>query len=298
MTSSRLHPRQPLTGWRMRIIKPDIQRVWRQGRCIVLIQLEQGTGQVSSGHLRCCVSIGLKLLLARTPRQQRRRKKCHQGHHQHEQHQGQGIVSTLQTGQDPQPGVEPHLLRQPAQQRQTQQACYPGRQHHFDDVLVLEVSQLVRQHRFHFWRAQLLEQGVKKHHPLAGPETRKERIRMGRATATVHHEKSLGREARTRHQGLNAGFQSLIFQRRKLVEKRHDPIRRNGHQHQLPHDQNHPGPQPPEAAPHLHQPQHQGQQRHAQNQAQCQTFSQICKPHRRRHFVESKPLLHTKGLHP
>ena len=134
-------------------------------------------------------------------------------------------------------------------------------------MAVLEVAQFMGQNRFHFIRAELLQQGVEKHHALAGAKAREKRIGVGRAAAAVHHKKALGRESGARHQAADALFQGLVFQRRELVEQRHDDVGRNPHHKQLVGHQRAPGIEPPQMAAGLHQPKHQPHDRQAQNQA-------------------------------
>ena len=56
----------------MRIVKRRMQRIWRQRRCIVLVQLDQRGDQILRVAVLGSECISLELVLARCDRQQRR----------------------------------------------------------------------------------------------------------------------------------------------------------------------------------------------------------------------------------
>ena len=160
---------------------------------------------------------------------------------------------------------------------------------------MLEVTQLVGQHGVHLRRAELLEQGVVKHHALGCAETGEVGIGMRRALAAVHHIKSLGGKAAALHQSRNPGFQAVVFKRFELVEDRCDH-RRVQHQHQQV--KTHPCcpcPQPPERAGAVHQPQNKRHDRQPDHHADQRRLEQIGQPKLQAHFVEAKALFNAEG---
>jgi hypothetical protein len=74
---------------------------------------------------------------------------------------------------------------------------------------VLEVAQLVRQHRLDLAGVQLGQQGVVEHHALGRAQAGEVGIGVGRAPAAVHHEQALGGKAAALHQRLHAGLQVI-----------------------------------------------------------------------------------------
>ena len=145
-------------------------------------------------------------MLARELRKHRRHKKAEQRHDQHKQQQCQRVVAAVHVRPDAQAGVKPDLRRQPAQQRKACQAHCKHQDDAFDDVLVLEVAQLMRQHRINFTGLQLFEQRVVKHHALGRTKTGEIGVGMGRAFATVHHKQALCCKTAALHQGCYTGF--------------------------------------------------------------------------------------------
>ena len=234
-------------------------------------------------------------MLARQPRRQRRDKVAEHGHHHQEQKQSQPIVGRGQLGPHAQAGEKPQLLRQPAQQGKTGQA---DGKHHGDalnDVLVLEVAQLVGQHRVHLAGVQLLEQGVVKHHALGRAKAGEVGIGVGRAAAAVHHKQALGGKAAALHERRHTGAQGLVVQRLELVEQRRNH-RGVEHQHQEvkahPHG---PGPQPPQRAGRAHQPHNECSNGQPNDRGQQQAFHQVGGPQARGDFVKAKALFQPKG---
>ena len=63
--------RQPLGGRWVRVIKAHIDRIGRERGRVVLVQFEQGVGEVAAIGLRAGIGIGLELVAARKMRQQR-----------------------------------------------------------------------------------------------------------------------------------------------------------------------------------------------------------------------------------
>ncbi len=201
-----------------------------------------------------------------------------------------------QVGRHAQPGIEPVLLRQPAQQRQPGQAGREQAGDALDDVPVLEVAQFVRQHGLDLGWGELLQQGVEEHHALGGAKAGEVGIGVRAAAAAVHHEQALGGKAAAGHELRHAFGQRFILQRLKLVEQGRDD-RGVDHQHQQAeaHPQR-PRPQPPQAAGGLHQPQHQRRQRHADDKADQRGLEQIAQPQPQRHLVEAEALFDHEGL--
>ena len=76
---------------------------------------------------------------------------------------------------------------------------------------MFEMSQLMRQHRLHFRRRELLQQGVKKYHALASAKACEKRIGMCRSFAAIHHKETLGCETSTLHQSIDSLLQCFIL---------------------------------------------------------------------------------------
>jgi hypothetical protein len=93
---------------------------------------------------------------------------------------------------------------QPAEQREADQAEREQADDALDDVLVLEVAQLVRQHGVDLAGRQLGQQRVEEHHALGRAEAGEVGIGVRAALAAVHHEQALGREAAALHQRRDA----------------------------------------------------------------------------------------------
>ena len=201
-----------------------------------------------------------------------------------------------QVGRDAQAGVEPRLVGQPAQQRQRGQAHHEHARNALDDVPVLEMAQLVRQHRLDLGRGQLAQQRVEKHHALGRAKAGEVGVGVGAAAAAVHHEQALGGKAAARHQLRDALFERFVLQRLKAVEQGGDE---GGVDHKHQQAETHPrapGPQPPPFARGLHQPQHQRGQRHANGQADQRGLEHVAQPQGPGHLVEAKALFDHEGL--
>ena len=118
-----------------------------------------------------------------------------------------------------QTGVEPWLRRQPAEQGKPKQTQREHGNNAFDDVLVLEVSQFVRQDRIDFVCGQTRQQRVIKDHAFACTKAREVSIGVRAALAAIHDKKTLRSKAATLHQGGHAGLDGFIFERGELVEQ-------------------------------------------------------------------------------
>ncbi|MCY1165101.1 hypothetical protein D9M73_50000 [compost metagenome] len=162
-------------------------------------------------------------------------------------------------------------------------------------MFVLEVAQLMSQHRIDFTGVQLLEQRVVKHHALGRAEAGEIGVGMCRAFAAVHHKQALGGKAAALHQGRDTRLQGFVLQRFELVEERgnHGGVK---HQHQkVKAHPRAPGPQPPQAAGTAHQPQDQGHDGQAYDGAHQNAFDHIGQPEPESHFVEAEALFNTEG---
>ena len=196
-------------------------------------------------------------MFAREPRKDRRCKKAEKWHNQHEQQQSQSVVAAVDIRTHAQAGIKPDLRRQAAQQRKTDQTHCKHANDAFDDVLVLEMTQLMRQHRVYFARAKLLKQCVVKHHSLGRAKASEVSVCVSRSLAAVHHKQALGSKAAALHQCCHSGFQFFVVQRFELVEQRGNHGRVQHQYQQVKTHPRAPRPQPPKAAGAAHQPQNQ-----------------------------------------
>ena len=251
--------------------------------------------QVPAISLRDSVGVSFELMLARKLREDRRYKKAKKRYREHEQQQRQRIVGACHVGPDAQTRVKPDLRREPAQQGEAGQAHGKHRNNAFDDVLVLEVTKLVRQHGIYFTRVELLEQGVVKHHAFGRAKTGEIGIGMRRALAAVHDKKALGRKAATLHQRRHAGLERFIVEWFEFVEQgRNDSRVEHQHQQVETHPAA-PGPQPPPASGAAHQPQNQCNHGQANDGAHHQTLGHVGQPQLEGHLVEAKALFNAEG---
>lgn len=84
--------------------------------------------------------------------------------------------------------------------------------------------------------------------------------------------------------------QRVVLQRLELVEDRCDEGRVDQQDEHLERDPDDPGPQPPQAAGLVHQPQHDEQQRQAERSAEQGIFQHVGEEQPLRHPVEAEPL--------
>ena len=85
-------------------------------------------------------------------------------------------------------------------------------------MTALEMSQLMRQHRFNFRYIQARKQGVKKNDPLGLAEASEVSVTMIGPPRTIHDEKTAGFETAFPHQLLNTRPERSIFKWSKFIE--------------------------------------------------------------------------------
>ena len=85
-------------------------------------------------------------------------------------------------------------------------------------MLSLVVPDFVREHRFQFQLGQLLDQRVEQDDFPETSETGKERVRVARPLAAVHHLNGSGGEPGSFAQAEQAFAQGTLRQRRQFVE--------------------------------------------------------------------------------
>ncbi len=90
---------------------------------------------------------------------------------------------------------------------------------------MLEVAQFMRQHGFHFFGLELVQQGIKKHDALLATQAGEVRIAMGGAARAIHHIQAIGLKAATLRQGIDAFTQAGIFQWFEGIENGGDNAR-------------------------------------------------------------------------
>ena len=279
----------------MRVVKARVQRVGRQGRRVVLVQLEQRRSEIGPTGLCAGIRIGLELVAARQHREQRRHEEREHRNDQQEEKQRECVVGRGHRRLHTERRVEPCLLRQPAEQRE---ACEAEREHRdqtLGHVFVFEVAEFMRQHGLDFAGRKFVQQSVEEHHPLGRAEAGEVGIGMGRAFAAVHHEQAFGLKAAARHQTLHARLQGLVGERLELVEQGRDDGRVE-HQHKQVEDHPRaPGPEPPQGAGGAHQPQHQRGNRQADQRTDQRALEHVGEVQLPRHPVEAEALFDAEG---
>ena len=118
---------------------------------------------------------------------------------------------------------------------------------------------------------------------------------MGAAAAAIHHEQALGPKSATLHQRLHAFSQLAVLQRLELVEQRRDHAWVEHHHQQGKRHPDAPGPEPPQAAGALHQPQVKCGQRQADDGSHQRAFEHIGPPQALCALVETEAFFQTEG---
>ena len=146
------------------------------------------------------------------------------------------------------------MTAQPAQGRKAEKAHAKQQDDPLDDMAVFEMSQFMRQHRVHFARVQLLEQGVIEHHAFGCTKAGEVGVGVGAAFTAVHHKQAFGVEAAALHQRSDPLHQFGVLQRLKAVEPGCDEGRVNHHGQKVEGHPGRPNPQPPQRPGRAHQP--------------------------------------------
>ena len=159
----------------------------------------------------------------------------------------------------------------------------------------LEMTELMRQHRFDLASVQFLQQGVEKDDALVAAEAGEIGVAMAGTPRAVHHENPLCFKAGALQKFADARRQGVVAQRFEFVEQRRDDDR-VGPQHQQ--TEAHPGQpdvDPPGAAGMSHQPQYQCRERRAQYGHDRRLLDQIGGIGGRSGAIESEALFDYKG---
>src|SRR4051812_45072777 len=98
-------------GGGMRVIESRVQRIRREGRGVVLIELHQRPHQLAGARVAGRVLVGLELALARVKARERVQEEEELGQHQEEKRERRGVARR----RDAQALVEPGLVDQLAQ---------------------------------------------------------------------------------------------------------------------------------------------------------------------------------------
>ena len=229
-----------------------MQRVGREGRRIVLVELDQRAHQLGRARMAGGVGIGLELALARIAAGERLHEEQELGQHHEEQHQRRGIARRVHA----EALVEPGLVDQLSEHPQHGEADGGGERHALRDVVQAVMAELVREHRFDFRRLEPAHQRVEQHDALGGAETGEEGVAVARALRAVHQVQAARLEAAALEQPLDALGELALADRRELVEQRHDESGIDHHQHERVADPQDPDVEPPVFAHLVHQPEH------------------------------------------
>lgn len=186
--------------------------------------------------------------------------------------------------------VKPFLPGQNGNEIKTGERADRREDQHFRDVLFLEVTDFMREHRLEFRPGQLLNQRVEQHDFPEPPETGEERVRMPRTFAAVHQLNALGAKLGSPRQ-LEQPFAQVAFrQRREFVEQRQNQNRREHAHQELKCQHRAPGPQPPLRSRPLDNFQDEHQQRVSEHEGEQQTFQPVRPPDFWRRGVEPESL--------
>ena len=166
-----------------------MQRIWRQGGGIVLVQLDERLDEIGRGGVRGGITVGLELVATRQQAAQRRCQKAEYRDNFKEQDQRHGgIVGACCV--DAESCIEPSGLHGMAEQIEQEQRRAENQDDALDDVAMAEMSQLMRQHRFHFGRVEPAEQGIEEDDALVPAETGEISIAVSRALGTIHDKQT------------------------------------------------------------------------------------------------------------
>ena len=207
---------------RMRVVERGIQRIRRERRGVVLVELHQRADERRGRRVLRGERVGLELVPARVQRRERRQHE--REHRQHEEEQDQRHAGAVHRR-----AARRGLRRTTATRRATRGAREGERrrghpQHALQHVLQLEVAELVREHGLDLVRRQALEQRVEEHDALRAAESGEERVAVARAARAVHHEQAAVGETAAREQRLDRVARRACGQRRELVEERRDHV--------------------------------------------------------------------------
>ena len=284
-------PRQGLLPFQqrgMRMVKSAVDGMRREIAQILLVQLAQRANQgLRPAHHPRSEGVGLIFITPRPPMDQRRKPERNRPRQQSKQQQRRGNVSRFKTER----AVKPFLPGQDGKEIKTGERAGRREGQHFRDVLFLEVTDFVREHRFQLRPGQLLDQRVKQHDFPEPPEAGEKCVRMPRTFAAVHQLDALGAKLGSPRQ-LKQPFAQVAFrQRREFVEQRQNQNRREHAHQELKCQHRAPSPQPPPYPRPLDNFQDEHQQRIAEGHREQQTFQPVGPPDFRRRGVEPELFL-------
>src|SRR6185437_9673339 len=104
--------------------------------------------------------VGFELVLARAEAAERRDEEQKYGHREEEQQERETLIATQQRRPHAESLVEPHALREPAEQRQHREADRKRDEHPLDHMAALELAEFMREHGLDFAARQACEQRV------------------------------------------------------------------------------------------------------------------------------------------
>lgn len=141
-----------------------------------------------------------------------------------------------------------------------------------EDVLLLEMADLVRDHCHNLVRRVLLDQRIEERDTLPLPEPGQERIGLGGALRSVNNEDIFEREALATRIGQHRPLELSVPERLKFVEERHDPGRCDELDTDKKRGRHTKAPQPGRVARPVENPQDSRQQRSPEHDEQQQAL--------------------------
>ena len=192
---------------RVRVVERRMQRIGRQRRRVVLVQLDERQRECGRRRMARRERVGLELVAARILRRQRlEHEREHREREQEQLERDAGPVHRhrQQRLRNAEPRVEPGLAREEREQREHGERQRRRPRDALGHVLQLEVAELVREHRLDLLGREAFEQRVEEHDALGLAEAGEVRVAVAGALRAVHHVEARAAEAAAREQVLDA----------------------------------------------------------------------------------------------
>src|SRR5688572_1037400 len=267
----------------MRIIYQRVQRIGRQRRGVVAVELGERAHEVGSRRVRRGEGVGLEFLLA-----------CDEARERLER-EGEGRQQESETGErradvrlvEPERLVEGRLAVEPAEEGEEREGEREAHREQPRDVSAREVSELVGEHRLDLRGREALHQGIEEDDALGPAEPGEVGVAMARALRAVHDEEPLGAESAAAEQVLDPAAKLAFLERREAVEERRDPAREDRDEEQREGDPRPPRVQPPERSGGAHEPEDDHEERDAQRERERHALHDVGHEESRRRAVEA-----------
>ena len=178
-----------------------MQRVGREGRRVVPVELAQGAHEVIGARVARRELVGLEFLPAGKEARERLEREREGRNHHHERRQER--PGGQREGETERPG-EGGLAARPAQDGEQPEREREAHREEPRDVAAREVPQLVGEDGLDLALREALDERVEEHDALGATEAREVGVAVARALRAVHHEEALGAETAARHERFDA----------------------------------------------------------------------------------------------